>query len=115
MALSPANAPKPAPASAKAIPAKAKALTILNNSTSSAPSNAPTPSNDGPQDLSEQLNAQIRQKYVQGGQICSLNTLGNSLHHINDSKAVVLVRVPTPLSTLATSYPTLPALLLSKR
>ena len=115
MALSPADAPKPAPAGAKAIPAKAKALTILNNSNSSAPSNAPTPSNDGPQDLSEQLNAQIRQKYVQGGQTCSLNTLEYSLHHINGSKAVASVRVPMRLSTLATSYPTLPALLLSKR
>ncbi|KAF2810264.1 serine/threonine-protein kinase crk1 [Mytilinidion resinicola] len=68
MALSPIDSPKPVPAAAKALPAKAKALTILNASTSS-PSNASTPSSEGPQDLSEQLNEQVRRNYVTGSRL----------------------------------------------
>lgn len=93
MALSPADAPRPAPASTKAISAKAKALTILNNSSSSAPSNAPTPSNDGPQDLSEQLNAQIRQKYVQGGRLGEgTYAVVYSGHLVSDPSSLVAIK-----------------------
>jgi cyclin-dependent kinase 7 len=65
MALSPVDSPKPVPSATKTLPAKAKALTILNAQARS-PSNGSTPSSDGPQDLSEQLNEQVRRKYVIG-------------------------------------------------
>ncbi|OCK74661.1 serine/threonine-protein kinase crk1 [Lepidopterella palustris CBS 459.81] len=93
MALSPLDSPKPVPNAAKTITAKAKALTLSNNAASSPSTHASTPSSDGPQDLSEQLNDQVRRKYVQGGRLGEgTYAIVYSGHLVSDPSTLVAIK-----------------------